>query len=68
MIRITHDRSLMELVADRLWLAADGTVAPFDGDMDDYARLVLERVGRAAPSQGKAQGGKSAKGKRKRAA
>ena len=33
----------MELVADRLWLAADGTVAPFEGDMDDYARFVLER-------------------------
>jgi ATP-binding cassette, subfamily F, member 3 len=51
-ILITHDRSLMELVADRLWLAADGTVAPFDGDMDDYARLVLERARTgAAPSQ-----------------
>src|SRR5690606_12816716 len=36
-ILITHDRSLMELVADRLWLAADGTIAPFDGDMEDYA-------------------------------
>jgi ATP-binding cassette subfamily F protein 3 len=43
-ILITHDRSLMELVADRLWLAADGTVAPFDGDMDDYARFVLDRA------------------------
>ncbi|MBO9709991.1 MAG: ABC-F family ATP-binding cassette domain-containing protein [Caulobacter sp.] len=41
---ITHDRSLMELVADRLWLAADGSVKPFDGDMDDYARFVLERA------------------------
>jgi ATP-binding cassette subfamily F protein 3 len=51
-ILITHDRSLMELVADRLWLAADGTVAPFDGDMDDYARLVLERAKLgSAPSQ-----------------
>ena len=51
-ILITHDRSLMELVADRLWLAADGTIAPFDGDMDDYARLVLERAkGGAAPGQ-----------------
>ncbi len=56
-ILITHDRSLMELVADRLWLAADGTIAPFEGDMDDYARLVLERakVG-AAPGQGNRQG------------
>ncbi|MFY8208848.1 MAG: ATP-binding cassette domain-containing protein, partial [Caulobacter sp.] len=43
-ILITHDRSLMELVADRLWLAADGTVKPFDGDMDDYAKFVLERA------------------------
>ena len=52
-ILITHDRSLMELVADRLWLAADNTVAPFDGDMDDYARFVLDRArgGTAAPSQ-----------------
>ena len=43
-ILITHDRSLMELVADRLWLAADGGVKPFDGDMDDYARYVLDRA------------------------
>ena len=63
-ILITHDRSLMELVADRLWLAADGTVAPFEGDMDDYARLVLDRakVG-SAPSQNRV-----AKQKRKKAA
>jgi ATP-binding cassette subfamily F protein 3 len=45
---VTHDRSLMELVADRLWLTADGSIRPFDGDMDDYARLVLERARDAA--------------------
>ena len=33
---ITHDPHLVELVADRLWLVADGTAAAFDGDMDDY--------------------------------
>ncbi len=51
-ILITHDRSLIELVADRLWLAADGEIKPFDGDMDDYARLVLDRAraGTRAPS------------------
>jgi ATP-binding cassette subfamily F protein 3 len=32
---ITHDPHLVELVADRLWLVADGTVRPFDGDLDD---------------------------------
>jgi ATP-binding cassette subfamily F protein 3 len=37
---ITHDPHLVELVADRLWLVADGTAVGFDGDMDDYrARL-----------------------------
>ena len=52
-ILVTHDRSLIELVADRLWLAADGHVKPFKGDMDDYARFVLERAkaGKQAPSQ-----------------
>ncbi|WP_019905520.1 ABC-F family ATP-binding cassette domain-containing protein [Methylobacterium sp. 77] len=54
-ILITHDRSLMELVADRLWLAADRTVKPFAGDMDDYARFVLDRskTGKTAPGQGR---------------
>jgi len=68
-ILITHDRSLMELVADRLWLAADGTVAPFDGDMDDYARLVLERAKTSsAPSQARAGKVSAGKQKRKKAA
>ncbi|MDQ0462828.1 ATP-binding cassette subfamily F protein 3 [Caulobacter ginsengisoli] len=55
-ILITHDRGLMELVADRLWLAADGSVKPFNGDMDDYARFVLDRarVAARAPTQVKA--------------
>ena len=43
-ILITHDRSLIDLVADRLWLTADSTIKPFKGDMDDYARFVLDRV------------------------
>lgn len=39
-ILISHDRSLIETCVDRLWLAADGTVAPYDGDMDEYRALV----------------------------
>lgn len=55
-ILITHDRSLMELVADRLWLAADGTVKPFEGDMDAYAAFVLERAKQGSkPAQPKAE-------------
>jgi ATP-binding cassette subfamily F protein 3 len=50
---ITHDRSLIDLVADRLWLTADGRIEAFKGDMDDYARFVLDRAkaGTVAPSQ-----------------
>ncbi|HWF75984.1 MAG TPA: ABC-F family ATP-binding cassette domain-containing protein [Caulobacteraceae bacterium] len=47
-VLITHDRALMEMVADRLWLTADGTVSPYDGDMEDYAKLVLDRARAAA--------------------
>ena len=60
-ILITHDRSLMELVADRLWLAADNTIAPFHGDMDDYARFVLDRAKGRAPGQGRERRGKRGK-------
>ncbi len=41
---ITHDPHLVELVADRLWLVADGTVRSFDGDLDDYRVLLAERA------------------------
>ncbi|MFL4985992.1 MAG: ATP-binding cassette domain-containing protein, partial [Xanthobacteraceae bacterium] len=40
-ILISHDRYLIEACADRLWLVADGTVSPFDGDLDDYRSRVL---------------------------
>jgi ATP-binding cassette, subfamily F, member 3 len=48
-ILITHDRSLIELVADRLWLTAGGHIKPFAGDMDDYARFVVDRA-KAGPA------------------
>ncbi|MGH7154180.1 MAG: ABC-F family ATP-binding cassette domain-containing protein, partial [Acetobacteraceae bacterium] len=41
---ITHDPHLVELIADRLWLVANGTVRPFDGDLDDYRAVVAERA------------------------
>jgi ATP-binding cassette subfamily F protein 3 len=45
---ITHDPHLVDLVADRLWLVADGTVAPYDGDLDDYRQVLAERARPAA--------------------
>ncbi|HYM31505.1 MAG TPA: ABC-F family ATP-binding cassette domain-containing protein [Candidatus Cybelea sp.] len=42
-ILISHDRHLIEATADRLWLVEGGRVQPFDGDLDDYRRLLLDR-------------------------
>jgi ATP-binding cassette subfamily F protein 3 len=44
-VLVSHDEHLIELIADRLWLVAGGTVRPFEGDLEDYRRLVLERGG-----------------------
>ncbi len=39
---VSHDRHLLRAVTDQLWLVHDGLVKPYDGDLDDYAKLVLE--------------------------
>ena len=36
LIVVSHDRSLLANCVDDFWLVADGTVKPFDGDLDDY--------------------------------
>ncbi|MGJ5046007.1 ABC-F family ATP-binding cassette domain-containing protein [Bradyrhizobium oligotrophicum] len=40
-IMVSHDRYLIEACADRLWVVADRTVKTYDGDLDDYRRMVL---------------------------
>ncbi len=42
-VMVSHDWSLLEATVDRLLLVADGTVKPFEGDLDDYRRLLLNR-------------------------
>ncbi len=48
---ISHDWHLLELVADRLWLVADGTARPFAGDLDDYRRQVLAKPAEPMPRE-----------------
>ncbi len=36
-VLVSHDRHLLRAFADELLLVHDGKVAPFDGDLDDYA-------------------------------
>ena len=40
-VLVTHDRGLLRAVCDDYLLVRDQVVKPFDGDLDDYARLVL---------------------------
>lgn len=49
-ILISHDRHLLEACVDRLWLVKDGTVTPYDGDMESYrAECLSDRgLGRAS--------------------
>jgi ATP-binding cassette, subfamily F, member 3 len=44
-IMVSHDRYLIEACADRLWVVADHAVTNFDGDLDDYRRMVLSARG-----------------------
>ena len=46
-ILISHDKHLLETSVDRLWLVANGTVSPYDGDINDYRRHILEAAGLA---------------------
>jgi ATP-binding cassette subfamily F protein 3 len=51
-IMVSHDRYLIEACADQLWIVADRTVTNYDGDLDEYRRLVLSsRNAEAAPRE-----------------
>jgi ATP-binding cassette subfamily F protein 3 len=43
LVLVAHDRHLLGLVCDGFWRVAGGAVAPFDGDLDDYARWLRTR-------------------------
>ncbi|MCE8519642.1 ABC-F family ATP-binding cassette domain-containing protein [Ruegeria pomeroyi] len=42
-ILVSHDMHLLSLVADRLWLVSDGSVKPFEGDLEAYRDFLLAR-------------------------
>jgi ATP-binding cassette subfamily F protein 3 len=39
---VSHDRALLRETCDEFWLVSSGGVQPFDGDLDDYQRWLLE--------------------------
>ncbi len=46
---VSHDRHLLKSTTDNFFLVADGKVEEFDGDLDDYARWLVEYRQRNAP-------------------
>jgi len=60
-ILVSHDMHLLSLVADRLWLVKDGTVKPYEDDLDAYRTLLLTQDKPAKPEKAKAAAPKAPK-------
>ncbi|OIQ66307.1 putative ABC transporter ATP-binding protein YheS [mine drainage metagenome] len=43
---VSHDRSLLRSVCDEFWMVSRGGIEPFDGDLDDYQRYLLDQAKR----------------------
>ena len=52
---VSHDRSLLRAVCDEFWLVSRGGIEPFDGDLDDYQRYLLEEAKRSREDLKEAQ-------------
>jgi ATP-binding cassette subfamily F protein 3 len=53
-VLVSHDRHMLELVADRLVLVDNGTAQEYNGTIEDYTDFVLGKSGSTAPSGGDA--------------
>ncbi len=60
LVVVAHDRHLLKATTDQLWLVADGTVAEFDGDLDDYKQWAKEHVKKAQAQQRRSSQAKNA--------
>ena len=43
---VSHDRALLRAVCDEFWMVTRGGVEPFDGDLDDYQKYLLDEAKR----------------------
>lgn len=48
---VSHDRALLRAVCDEFWLVSHGGIEPFDGDLDDYQRYLLDVARQARDTQ-----------------
>ncbi|MGJ8627809.1 MAG: ABC-F family ATP-binding cassette domain-containing protein [Sulfitobacter sp.] len=54
-ILVSHDMHLLSMVADRLWLVSDGTVTPYDDDLEEYRKMLLTPVKPVSKNPNKAK-------------
>jgi ATP-binding cassette subfamily F protein 3 len=66
-IMVSHDRYLIEACADQLWVVADHAVKIYDGDLDDYRRIVLAARGTLTDSRNGAGNERNGRDKPQRA-
>jgi ATP-binding cassette subfamily F protein 3 len=52
---VSHDRALLRSVCDEFWLVSRGGISPFDGDLDDYQRYLLDEAKRQREALKEAQ-------------
>ncbi|NBW79507.1 MAG: ATP-binding cassette domain-containing protein [Betaproteobacteria bacterium] len=52
---VSHDRALLRAVCDEFWLVSRGGITPFDGDLDDYQRYLLDVAKQAREEQKQSQ-------------
>ena len=43
---VSHDRALLRAVCDEFWLVSRGGIEPFEGDLDDYQKFLLDEAKR----------------------
>ena len=67
-VLVSHDTHLVKMVADALWVVQNGTVKPFDGDIDEYQAKLLKERGARPPKAEKPADAGSRKDQRKAAA
>jgi ATP-binding cassette, subfamily F, member 3 len=65
---VSHDRHLLKSTTDNFLLVADGKVEPFEGDLEDYARWLVEYRQRNAPVAEPASGDRTDKKAQRQAA
>ena len=58
---VSHDRALLREVCDEFWLVTEGGVRPFDGDLDDYQRWLLDTAREQAKAMRDPAAAKAAK-------